>query len=382
MKKKDRRITRNITKHTESLFGRVAWIWNYVRNANMSQRIKICVFFMVAFWCIIVVKVSVYQIYYHSKMETMAQGQAEQERKIQSPRGTIMDRDGRVLAISEMAKSLYADPAMIQKAHANDPSKPSPDEVAHLLAPYLKLKEPELAKVLNEDTGFVWLEHTMEHDTYLAVNDIIKSNKLEGLVFQDENHRYYPNGKMAAQLIGFVGADDRGLTGIEMILDSEIKGDLEELKITTDKQNIPILGSVLEKVLPHKERSVRLTIDSSIQYIAERGLDGIMKRNKPSGAAIIIMDPKTGEILAMASRPNFDPNEFGKGSDEAYKNRAVNNIYEPGSTFKPIMASAALDSGKWDINRVYHDTGSIEIGDRTIITGIKWALATSPFGIC
>lgn len=337
---------------------------------------------MVAFWCIIVVKVSVYQIYYHSKMETMAQGQAEQERKIQSPRGTIMDRDGRVLAISEMAKSLYADPAMIQKAHANDPSKPSPDEVAHLLAPYLKLKEPELAKVLNEDTGVVWLEHTMEHDTYLAVNDIIKSNKLEGLVFQDENHRYYPNGKMAAQLIGFVGADDRGLTGIEMILDSEIKGDLEELKITTDKQNIPILGSVLEKVLPHKERSVRLTIDSSIQYIAERGLDGIMKRNKPSGAAIIIMDPKTGEILAMASRPNFDPNEFGKGSDEAYKNRAVNNIYEPGSTFKPIMASAALDSGKWDINRVYHDTGSIEIGDRTIITGIKWALATSPFGIC
>lgn len=374
MKKKDRRITRNITKHTESLFGRVAWIWNYVRNANMSQRIKICVFFMVAFWCIIVVKVSVYQIYYHSKMETMAQGQAEQERKIQSPRGTIMDRDGRVLAISEMAKSLYADPAMIQKAHANDPSKPSPDEVAHLLAPYLKLKEPELAKVLNEDTGFVWLEHTMEHDTYLAVNDIIKSNKLEGLVFQDENHRYYPNGKMAAQLIGFVGADDRGLTGIEMILDSEIKGDLEELKITTDKQNISILGSVLEKVLPHKERSVRLTIDSSIQYIAERGLDGIMKRNKPSGAAIIIMDPKTGEILAMASRPNFDPNEFGKGSDEAYKNRAVNNIYEPGSTFKPIMASAALDSGKWDINRVYHDTGSIEIGDRTIYNWDKVGL--------
>ena len=122
----------------------------------------------------------------------------------------------------------------------------------------------------------------------------------------------------------------------------------------------------MEKILPNKERSVQLTIDSTIQYVAEQGLDGIMKRNHPSGAAVIVMNPKTGEILAMASRPNFDPNDYGKGNQEAYKNRAVVNLYEPGSTFKPIMAAAALASGKWDVNRVYHDVGYIDIDDRTI----------------
>ncbi|EHM41627.1 penicillin-binding protein, transpeptidase domain protein [Anaeroglobus geminatus F0357] len=91
-----------------------------------------------------------------------------------------------------------------------------------------------------------------------------------------------------------------------------------------------------------------------------------MKKNKPEGAAVIIMDPKTGEILAMASRPNFDPNDYGKGNAAAYKNRAVVNLYEPGSTFKPIMASAALDAGTWTENKVYHDIGYIHVDDRTI----------------
>jgi cell division protein FtsI (penicillin-binding protein 3)/stage V sporulation protein D (sporulation-specific penicillin-binding protein) len=171
---------------------------------------------------------------------------------------------------------------------------------------------------------------------------------------------------MAAQLIGFVGENDQGLDGIEMVLDKEIKGDVQKFHITTDRNNIPILESALEKILPDQERSVQLTIDSTIQYVVEKGLDGIMQRNHPSGAAIIVMNPKTGEILAMGSRPNFDPNEYGKGNAEAYKNRAVVNLYEPGSTFKPIMAASALDSGKWDINRVYHDVGYIDVDDRTI----------------
>ena len=117
--------------------------------------------------------------------------------------------------------------------------------------------------------------------------------------------------------------------------------------------------------MPDKERAVQLTIDSTIQYIAEKSLDGVMNRNHPEGAAIIVMDPKTGEILAMASRPNFDPNEYYKGNADKYKNRAVVNTYEPGSTFKPIMAAAAVDSGKWDIHRIYHDVGHIQVADRT-----------------
>ena len=151
-----------------------------------------------------------------------------------------------------------------------------------------------------------------------------------------------------------------------MVLDDDIRGDTQKLRLTTDSNNVPIFDSALEKVLPDKEKSVRLTIDSTIQYIAEKGLDDIMKNNKPEGAAIIIMNPKTGEILAMASRPNFDPNDYGKANKEAYKNRAVVNLYEPGSTFKPLMASAALDAGTWTESKTYKDVGYVQVDDRVI----------------
>jgi cell division protein FtsI (penicillin-binding protein 3)/stage V sporulation protein D (sporulation-specific penicillin-binding protein) len=256
-----------------------------------------------------------------------------------------------------MSKSLYADPTMMDR---------SPAEMAKLLAPYLRIKEPEIQERLSQDTAFVWLDRTMDHENYEGLEELIKNEKIKGLRFVDESRRFYPNGTMAAQLIGFVGENDRGLDGIEMVLDDEIRGNIQKLRLTTDKNDIPIFESALQKILPDKERSVRLTIDSTIQYVAEKGLDGIVARNHPTGAAIIIMNPKTGEILAMASRPNFDPNEYSKGNPEQYKNRAVVNLYEPGSTFKPIMASAAIDSGKWTVDRVYRDIGYIDVDDRTI----------------
>ena len=323
----------------------------------MRRRMSSCIICMFILVVLIFGELFWLQVVRRADMNAMADAQSEESREITSPRGTILDRDGRVLAISEMAKSLYADPTMINR---------SPAEMAHLLAPYLSISESQIQERLQRDTAFVWLDRKMDHDKYEAVALLIKDQKLQGLRFNNESHRFYPNGTMAAQLIGFVGENDRGLDGIEMVLDKEIKGDVERYQLLTDSHNIPILDSALEKILPNKERSVQLTIDSTIQYVAEQGLDGIMKRNHPSGAAVIVMNPKTGEILAMASRPNFDPNDYGKGNQEAYKNRAVVNLYEPGSPSKPIMAAAALASGKWDVNRVYHDVGYIDIDDRTI----------------
>ena len=234
------------------------------------------------------------------------------------------------------------------------------------MAPYLRIKQDEIEERLSRDTSFVWLDRTMDDDKYQAVKTVIADKHIKGLRFVDENRRYYPNGTLAAQLIGFVGDNDHGLDGIEMVLDDDIRGDTQKLRLTTDSNNVPIFDSALEKVLPDKEKSVRLTIDSTIQYIAEKGLDDIMKNNKPEGAAIIIMNPKTGEILAMASRPNFDPNDYGKANKEAYKNRAVVNLYEPGSTFKPLMASAALDAGTWTESKTYKDVGYVQVDDRVI----------------
>jgi len=324
---------------------------------RLHRRMSACIVFLFAFCLLIVGRLFWLQVIQGADLTRRADNQTEMDRELQSPRGSILDRNGKVLAISEMAKSLYADPTMIKR---------TPAEVAKILAPYLRINEAEITERLSRDTAFVWLDRTMDADKYEALKAVIDKEKLQGLRFVDENHRYYPNGSLAAQLIGFVGTEDKGLSGIEMVLDDEIRGGVQQLRITTDRNAVPIFDSALEKVLPDKERTARLTIDETLQFAVEQNLDTIMTRHKPTGAAIIIMDPKTGEILAMGSRPTFNLNEYGKGNVEQYKNRAVINLYEPGSTFKPIVAASALDAGKWRLDQVYHDQGFIDVDDRTI----------------
>ena len=334
------------------------------KDMKMRKRILKCFTGLLIFSLVLTVRLVCLQTVQSADLTERVDAQSEADRKIQSPRGMILDRDGKVLAISEVAKSLYADPTMMQSD--TDGKGKTPAEAAELLAPYLRIKQDEIEERLSRDTSFVWLDRTMDDDKYQALKSVIADKHIKGLRFVDENRRYYPNGTLAAQLIGFVGDNDHGLDGIEMVLDDDIRGDTQKLRLTTDSNNVPIFDSALEKVLPDKEKSVRLTIDSTIQYIAEKGLDDIMKNNKPEGAAIIIMNPKTGEILAMASRPNFDPNDYGKANKEAYKNRAVVNLYEPGSTFKPLMASAALDAGTWTESKTYKDVGYVQVDDRVI----------------
>ncbi len=323
---------------------------------KLRRRIQVCMTVFLIPFIFLVGRMMYLQVIGYEEYLKKSEMQNTNKRVLHSPRGTIYDRNGKILAISEDAQSLYADPTMITK---------SPQEVAHILAPYLKIKEPEIEARLQEDTSFVWLEEMMDHDKVDEVKKVIKEQKLVGIQFRRENHRLYPNGSLASQLLGFVNKDDEGMEGLELVLDKKIRGSQQMQRLRTDANKIPIFNSVLERILPDKERAVQLTIDSTIQYIAEKSLDGVMNRNHPEGAAIIVMDPKTGEILAMASRPNFDPNEYYKGNADKYKNRAVVNTYEPGSTFKPIMAAAAVDSGKWDIHRIYHDEGHIQVADRT-----------------
>lgn len=281
----------------------------------------------------------------------------EKKRKLQSPRGTIFDRHGRELAVSAVTKSLYADPKMLKK---------SPEEVAELIAPYVKMEKANIIKALQEDTAFIWLERMMDRDKSTELTKVIKEQNLEGLAFVEESRRFYPNGNLAAQVLGFVGIDNQGLDGLEMVYDDTIKSAEEREVIDTDSRGNPIYSSVLRKFRAEKEKSITLTIDATIQFIAERALDKAMTDTKAAGASIIIMDPKTGEILAMANRPTYDPNRFGDGTIQEFKNRSVINMYEPGSTFKPIIAASAVDAGKWALDSVYHDTGSFVASGETI----------------
>ena len=318
-------------------------------SGNDNKRIEYTVRVLLCIAVVLVGRLFFLQIIDKSDLQAKNLSQVQVDRKLQSPRGTIYDRNGRPLAMSVVTKSLYADPKMI---------KQSPSEVAELIAPYVTMSKEDIVKSLQEDTAFVWIDRMMEPEKSKAVAQLIEDKNVEGLNFVEESKRYYPNGNLAAQVLGFVGTDDKGLDGLEMVLDDELKGGIQKELVATDRKGNAIFGSVLSKYLPDKGKSVTLTIDASIQFIAERALDKAMEDTGAKHASVIVMDPKTGEILAMANRPTYDPNHYSQGSEEDFKNIAVTNLYEPGSTFKPIIASAALASGKWKLDQVYNDKGS------------------------
>lgn len=318
-------------------------------SGNDNKRIEYTVRVLLCIAVVLVGRLFFLQIIDKSDLQAKNLSQVQVDRKLQSPRGTIYDRNGRPLAMSVVTKSLYADPKMI---------KQSPSEVAELIAPYVTMSKEDIVKSLQEDTAFVWIDRMMEPEKSKAVAQLIEDKNVEGLNFVEESKRYYPNGNLAAQVLGFVGTDDKGLEGLEMVLDDELKGGIQKELVATDRKGNAIFGSVLSKYLPDKGKSVTLTIDASIQFIAERALDKAMEDTGAKHASVIVMDPKTGEILAMANRPTYDPNHYSQGSEEDFKNIAVTNLYEPGSTFKPIIASAALAAGKWKLDTVYNDKGA------------------------
>ena len=286
----------------------------------------------------------------HNRYMEMGKNQIEETQILYSPRGTIYDRNGNKLAFSVQLKSLYADPKMMEI---------SPRQAAKLFAPVLKVPEANLVKKFSKDTHFVWLERVMDPEDCKAAEQLIDQHHLKGFGFIDESRRYYPNDEMLANVLGFVGRDDKGLDGLEMSLDKEIRGSKDKQILITDIRGVPILRSSMAPYMAPKGKSVYLTIDQNIQYFAERALDRAMGTTQAQSGLIIVMDPKTGAILAMASRPTYDPNNFNKAEPAQFRNKAVVDIYEPGSTFKPIVAATALSAGTYDTTRVWHDPGAI-----------------------
>jgi stage V sporulation protein D (sporulation-specific penicillin-binding protein) len=286
-----------------------------------------------------------------------ARNQLQESKLLQSPRGTIFDRSGRELAISSLRKSLYVNPREFNQ---------DPVAAANLLAPILEMKPEEIRERLMAAGSFVWLKRTLEPDAAQKIVSLIKEHGIHGLAFIEESKRYYPNDSLAAQVLGFVGTDDVGLSGIEMALDKTIKGELTRQAMDTDSYGIPIFRSSVKFAPVKQGKSVYLTIDSAIQFIVEQSLDKAMARTGARAATVIIMNPRTGEILAMACRPTFDPNKFYRYSAREWKNPAVSSIYEPGSTFKSVVAAAALQEKVVGVNERFVDNGYIEVSGRRI----------------
>lgn len=329
-----------------------------IKSTDTPQK-RVAIFFFILLICLLVIsgRIGYLQLVQGPKLAEKARMQLQENKALQSPRGTIYDRMGRELAISGITKSLYVNPKILNK---------DAGQVAAWLAPVLDMTENELKERLTVDSSFMWLKRTLEPDKAKTVDNIIKQNSIRGLEFVEESKRYYPNDSLAAHILGFVGTDDIGLDGIESVLDKTIKGERQQQLLETDGYGVPIFKSILTFSPSKQGKSVYLTIDNTIQFIVEQSLDKAMAKTKAKAATAIIMNPRTGEILAMVSRPGYNPNSFGRYSEGERKNRAVSIVYEPGSTFKPVVAAAALQEGKVRPDERFIDNGYVEVSGRRI----------------
>lgn len=323
------------------------------------------------------------QVINADKLAKMSDLQLTANSKGSTPRGKIVDRDGEELAVSIITGSLYADPEGMVDSHETARQQPRRDVrrvSADLLAPVLRINADRLYEIFTGGGHFVYLKRTMEPHEVAQVRQIIKDNKLPGLHFQQESKRYYTKKRTAAQVLGFVGTDDIGLSGIELELDSVLRGAETRRSYLVDVAGNQILSRGAS-AKPQKNNlfTVYLTLDSKIQYVLEDAMDDAIARTRARGAAAIIMEPYTGEILGMVSRPTFDPNDFGRYSPEAWNNKAISMIYEPGSVFKPFVGCMGLTEGIITPDTIFNDEGSIRIADRVIHNWDNEGLGYIPF---
>ena len=258
------------------------------------------------------------------------------KKSLPARRGEIYDRNGVLLAISQVGFSCYTDPKVVKDAK----------KTAEKLAPILEMDTEKLIRPLSHPRRrFVWLKRLLSKKKY----EEIKKMKLRGIYFQKEQRRVYPNGKLAAHVLGFVGVDNRGLEGVEASFNPELSG-IDGFTWVLKDGRLARLGIYSPEAPWKKPRhggAVHLTIDINYQHMLEVQLERVMKefgngKNRPLGAAGILLQPKTGEILALASRPTYDPNEFGKYDRKSWRNMAIANAYELGSVMKPLVIAAGL----------------------------------------
>jgi len=287
-----------------------------------------------------------------------AQARRQHEKLVQmgGSRGDIVDRNGHELAVSVATSSLYAHPWRVE----------DPTRAAMLLAPVLESTASSLREKLASDEGFVWLKRRLEPAKAQAVLQLgLKVGKGQPFGFETEGKRYYPQGFLAVHVLGFAGADQKGIEGIERELDRVLQGDSSGYLAFRDGRGFMVMQLVRP---PGKQaHDVVLTLDLTIQHVVERELERAMTETHSKAASAILLDPATGQILALANRPTVNANAYGPGTADQKRNRAVTDFYEPGSTFKVITVAAALDNGKVSPGQwVNCENGAIVIASRRI----------------
>ncbi|MEW6227115.1 MAG: penicillin-binding transpeptidase domain-containing protein, partial [Bacillota bacterium] len=271
---------------------------------------------------------------------------------VDARRGTIRDREGRELAVSVSADSVYAVPAEVR----------DPSETARTLARVLE-QDPETIRArLTQKAATVWIDRKVDPDKAAALRKL----NLKGIGLTERGQRFYPKDRLAAHILGIAGIDNQGLEGLEVQYDAFLRGTRGQIVAERDAAGKEIPGGVSRFIPPVDGNDLYLTIDEVIQYIVERELDRGMVETRAKRGMILAMDPKTGAVLAMAARPTYNPNHYFDYPDSARRNIVVSDVYEPGSTFKIVTAAAALEEGVVKPTDTFFDPGFIRVEDRQV----------------
>jgi cell division protein FtsI (penicillin-binding protein 3) len=286
-------------------------------------------------------------------LERIAERQQFGDVVIEPRRGRLLDRWGRPLAVNVEVESAYAVPSRIA----------DPAAFARAVAPVLGLSTAEVRGRLVPNRHFVWLARKVPPQ----VSAGLRAKRLgEALGFLPEARREYPNGTLAAHLLGFAGIDNQGLAGAELAFERYLGGRSGLARVERDAMGRPRFETRTVVRAPTDGADIVLTIDQVIQHIAERELDLAVQNTRAKWGAALIVEPQTGEMLAMAITPRFDPNAFQKAKPARWNNPAVSHLYEPGSTFKIVLAAAALEAGAVDEKEFFTNDGTYRVAGYTI----------------
>jgi cell division protein FtsI (penicillin-binding protein 3) len=292
----------------------------------------ICLFFLV--WaCVIAGRLFLLQIVDHKEYLERAEKEQQRTFEVAPRRGVLYDRNLRELAMTVQVDSIYADPSEIENKAAAAQTLAG---LVHTDADDGRNSESEIAERLNAGHNFAWIARRVTPDVATAVRNL----NMKGIYFQKEFQRFYPDNLIAAQVLGFVGSDDNGLGGLEEKFDYELHGEPGEMYAAMDARR-KVMGSSEHD--PEPGRNLVLTIDENIQFLAEKALDRAMEKTQALNGTVVIQDVHTGQILALAIRPAFNPNNYRHTSPELLRDHAVSDVYEPGSTFKLVTYATALD---------------------------------------
>ena len=269
------------------------------------------------------------QVLQAAELTIKADRQHQKSVAFEGARGTIYDRHGKVLAMNMDVPSVFGVPSSLG----------NPGQTAKRLSPILHTRPGELEKKLKQEKHFVWLARKLEPEQGRRLERLA----LDGVGVVMEGRRFYPKGPLLSHVLGFAGMDDRGLEGIELKYEAFLRGEKRVVILQRDALGRAVFPKGLNEKSVAAGHSLVLTIDEVVQYIAEKELDEAVNRAGAKSGTIIVTNPKTGAILAMAVSPRFDPNTVGALSPDRWRNRALTDSYEPGSTMKVVLAAAALE---------------------------------------